>query len=489
MHATESAQNGQKGVTAQICDWASNLKAEDIPADVLERAKYLILDGIACALVGAKVPWSEKYAEATMGFEPAGSCSIIGYDKKLGPIAAAMMNAAFIQATELDDYHSEAPLHSASIALPAIFAASEVLNQQEKAVTGLQVILASIVGFETGPRIGKAIYGADLLNNGWHCGAVYGAPAGALASGKLLGLSPESMEDAVGIACTQACGLMSAQYGGMVKRVQHGFASRNGLLGGLLAHGGYEAMKGVLEVPYGGFLTMFTKGNGKTPAYKEEEVTAELGTFWHTFTLRVKLYACCGLTHGAVEALENLQKKYPDLFAKSNLKNIRHAHVQLCSSSYSHCGWIPSERPISSIAAQMSISYILAATMVDQQCLLAQFSEHDNNLERPEVWELAEKISSSRSEEFDAFYGVSSGRVLVEFNDGTQVSETVEKPQGVKEPIPNSLILKKYRNLATSVTDATKVKAIEDLVLNLDTADDIRPLLDLLNSPVKSPFA
>jgi aconitate decarboxylase len=81
MHATEPAKNGEKGITAQICDWASNLKAEDIPADVLERAKYLILDGIACALVGAKVPWSEKYAEATMSFEPSGPCTIIGYDK------------------------------------------------------------------------------------------------------------------------------------------------------------------------------------------------------------------------------------------------------------------------------------------------------------------------------------------------------------------------------------------------------------------------
>nr|ALI59896.1 cis-aconitate decarboxylase [synthetic construct] len=481
--------NAKSGVTAEICHWASNLATDDIPSDVLERAKYLILDGIACAWVGARVPWSEKYVQATMSFEPPGACRVIGYGQKLGPVAAAMTNSAFIQATELDDYHSEAPLHSASIVLPAVFAASEVLAEQGKTISGIDVILAAIVGFESGPRIGKAIYGSDLLNNGWHCGAVYGAPAGALATGKLLGLTPDSMEDALGIACTQACGLMSAQYGGMVKRVQHGFAARNGLLGGLLAYGGYEAMKGVLERSYGGFLKMFTKGNGREPPYKEEEVVAGLGSFWHTFTIRIKLYACCGLVHGPVEAIEKLQRRYPELLNRANLSNIRHVYVQLSTASNSHCGWIPEERPISSIAGQMSVAYILAVQLVDQQCLLAQFSEFDDNLERPEVWDLARKVTPSHSEEFDQDGNcLSAGRVRIEFNDGSSVTETVEKPLGVKEPMPNERILHKYRTLAGSVTDESRVKEIEDLVLSLDRLTDITPLLELLNCPVKSPL-
>ena len=69
------------GVTTKLCSWVSNLKIEDIPPTVVERAKYLLLDGIACALVGAHVPWSEKYAEVTMGFEPAGYCTVMGHDK------------------------------------------------------------------------------------------------------------------------------------------------------------------------------------------------------------------------------------------------------------------------------------------------------------------------------------------------------------------------------------------------------------------------
>ena len=69
------------GVTAQLSHWISGLQLSDVPPAVLERAKYQLLDGIACALVGAHVPWSEKYVEATAEYEPAGEYSVIGWDK------------------------------------------------------------------------------------------------------------------------------------------------------------------------------------------------------------------------------------------------------------------------------------------------------------------------------------------------------------------------------------------------------------------------
>jgi aconitate decarboxylase len=69
------------GPTTQLCEWAATLQRENIPETIISRAKYLILDGITCAMVGAKVPWSEKYVQATLDFEPPGYCSIIGHDQ------------------------------------------------------------------------------------------------------------------------------------------------------------------------------------------------------------------------------------------------------------------------------------------------------------------------------------------------------------------------------------------------------------------------
>jgi hypothetical protein len=46
------------GPTGRLSCWLANTTLDDVPATVRERAKHLILDGIACALVGAQLPVS-----------------------------------------------------------------------------------------------------------------------------------------------------------------------------------------------------------------------------------------------------------------------------------------------------------------------------------------------------------------------------------------------------------------------------------------------
>lgn len=113
------------------------------------------------------------------------------------------MNAAFIQACELDDYHSQAPLHSASIAISTLFAAAQARAMhptKPRTTTGMDLLLAAIACFETGPRVGKAVHGTDMLTRGWHSGAIFGAPASAIAASRLFELTDEEMEGAVGVS-------------------------------------------------------------------------------------------------------------------------------------------------------------------------------------------------------------------------------------------------------------------------------------------------
>ena len=165
-----------------------------------------------------------------------------------------MLNGTFIQGFELDDYHQSAPLHSNAIVLPALLAAAQYNNRgttsAKSQVTGADFLLATIVGYEVGPRVGLALNGGHMLSQGWHSGAVFGPSASAAAVSKLLELPPPMIEDALGTACTQACGLMSAQFESMVKRMHHGFASRSGLFAALMASEGYTGIKvGILIVP------------------------------------------------------------------------------------------------------------------------------------------------------------------------------------------------------------------------------------------------
>ena len=69
------------GPTGKLCVWIDSLSMASIPEDVKTRAKFLLLDGVACALVGAHLPWSEKATNVMLDMDPAGDCLVFGWDK------------------------------------------------------------------------------------------------------------------------------------------------------------------------------------------------------------------------------------------------------------------------------------------------------------------------------------------------------------------------------------------------------------------------
>ena len=70
-----------KGPTGKLSTWISSVALDDIPEEIRTRAKYLILDGVACGLIAAQLPWSKTAAEAVFALESPGNCSIIGWDR------------------------------------------------------------------------------------------------------------------------------------------------------------------------------------------------------------------------------------------------------------------------------------------------------------------------------------------------------------------------------------------------------------------------
>jgi aconitate decarboxylase len=404
----------------------------------------------------------------------------------LGPLAAAVLNGAFIQATELDDYHSMAPLHSAAVVLPALLAAAQFKatgngrgGSRQQKVSGEDFLMAAVVGFETGPRAGLAMGGGELLVRGWHSGAIYGCPAAAVGSSRLLGLTPDQTESAIGIACTQAGGLMSATYEGMIKRVQHAFAARNGLFGTLLARNGYVGIKKVFERRYGGFLSMFSKGTNRSPPYDVRRVVEDLGQTWQIWNMRVKLHACVGGCHGQIEAIAKLQEQHPDRFEASQLHHIVSIKVGLSGPIFAHDGWAPHERPMTTTGAQLNAAYIGAVQLVDRQVLLEQFT--DSTLNRDDVWELIYKTSCYHETRFDLPHYGCGALVTIVFDDGTVLDKTVDQPRGFDPPIADEDIRRKYHQLASSaIDDEKRIERIEELVLSLETLDDVSEIIELL---------
>lgn len=321
-----------------------------------------------------------------------------------------------------------------------------------------------------------------MLTMGWHSGAVFGPSASAAAVSKLFDLNADSIEDALGIACTQACGLMSAQFESEVKRMQHGFAARNGLLAALLAKGGYIGIKRVYEREYGGFLDMFTKGMEKKPRFLLDEVSKDLGSAWKTEGVRVKPYAAMAATHGAIDCVRILQQKHPDLM--KDLEGIESVTLRLGDVAFHHGGW-KAERPLTSVGAQMSAAYVAATQMIDREVMPRQF--RSDKLERDEVWSLMEKISCVDDSQIVGGLGATKAEVV--WKNGKKAEASVKDARGVDPELSNQEIVEKWRGLVKGVIDDKRRDEIERTCLGLEELDDVMELAGLIAGMTKNVIA
>ena len=286
------------------------------------------------------------------------------------------------------------------------------------------------------------------------------------------------MEDALGMAATQSGGLMAAQFGAMSKRMQHGFASRNGLTAALLAQGGYTGIREVFDQPYGGFLSTF--GEGHQPDVTQ--ITAELGLRWETERIVVKPYAAMGGLHAALDALG-------DIDARRHLvaDEIQKIDVDLSHTVYHH-GWWPPERPLSPTGAQMNIAYVLAVAVLDGTALVEQFSP--TRIDADDVWGLIPRIEAHHDVAFDEAGPLGRGRtrLRITFTDGTVLEASLAAARSALDPLSDDAVVEKFRRLTAGVLDAERSERLVRLVLSIDELSDLNALVEALAPVVRSPF-
>jgi aconitate decarboxylase len=465
---------GARGETARLASWVAGFTLDDAPGEIVERAKLILLDGIGCALVGARLPWSCTAVQAVMILEGQGSVPIIGWDRTLAGPAAAVLNSSFIQGFELDDFHPLAPLHSASLLIPALLSAVHLGS----GVDGARFLSATIAGLEVGPRVGLALHGSEMLSRGWHSGPVFGSISAAAAVANLLGLDSGATEDAFGLGATQAGGLMAAQFGADSKRMQHGFAARNGYYAALLARFGYTGIKAVFEQPYGGYLSTF--GEGHDPDVSQ--IDSDLGERWETLRVAIKPYAAMGGLHGAIDAVFEIATQRP-----LEADEIEKIDVDLSHTVYHH-GWWPPERPLTPTAAQMNVAYSVAVAVIDGAALVDQYSPA--RIESDDVWRLIPRIEAHHQAEFDAHsWGRGQTRVKIRFRDGTELESYQLAAKSVLEGPNRDFVVAKFEELTRRVIGVDRQKDIKDAVLSIEQAANLDQLIDLLAASVTSPFA
>src|SRR5579871_474255 len=274
------ASTGDNPHTRGIAEFIAGLTYARIPAEVVARVKLLILDALGCALYGAGLPWSRILLTMLRGLDATKACAVWGTGERLSAPHAALVKGTLVQSFELDDVHRAGVLHVGAVTLPALIAVAEL----RPGMSGRDFLRAAVAGYEIGPRVGLCM-GPEHIGQGWHSGATVGVFAAAAGAAAGLRLSDRQAVHALGIAGTQAAGLMAAQYGAMVKRMHAGRASQSGLYGALFAAQGFTGIEEVFESEYGGFCTTFSRS---TDRFDLAQLTAGFGKVWQTMGVALK---------------------------------------------------------------------------------------------------------------------------------------------------------------------------------------------------------
>jgi len=452
--------------TRGIAQFVSALCYESIPDEVVHRVKLLILDSLGCALYGAGLPWARILREQLGSVDSSRGCVVWGTGERLSAPHAALVNGTQVQGFELDDVHRAGVLHVGAVVLPALIAVAEIRRE----MSGKEFLTSALTGYEVGPRVGLCM-GPEHIAQGWHSGATVGVFAAAAAAARAFRLDEARTVHALGIAGTQAAGLMAAQYGSMVKRMHAGRASQSGLYGALLAQGGFTGIEDVLESSYGGFCTTFSRS---TDRFNLAELTSGFGERWETLRIALKFYSCVGSNHTPLDAIREMQGERH--FAPEEVERIV---IHASQVTVDHAGWKYVPRGLT--AAQLNLPYSVATYLIEGDCFVDQFTE--DKVADPQRIALAEKVEvrhdptiTARGREFRH-----TVRVEVRLRDGTRMERSIDAARGSEGKFASDEdIVAKFDHLAQHALPRRQIDELRDAVLGLDDLADARVIADLL---------
>ena len=459
-----SAEDG--GHTRRIAEFVSALTYDRTPTEVRERIKLVILDALGCAIYGAQLEWSRILQSALAAVDQTRTNVIWGTPLRLCAPHAALINGTQVQGFELDDVHREGGLHVGAVTLPVLIAVAEGRGP----LSGREFVTAAVAGYEIGPRVGKCM-GPEHLGQGWHSGATVGVFSAAASGARGLRLSAEQTVHALGIAGTQASGLMAAQYGAMVKRMHAGRAAQSGLYGALLAHAGFTGIVDVFEAPYGGFCATFSRSQDR---FSLNALSAGLGERFETMGIALKFYSCVASNHTTLDAIREIRSRRP--FTLDELEKIV---VHASQVTVDHVGW--PYQPQGLTAAQLNLPFCVATLVREGDVFVDQFTPkavHDDARIT-----LSRKVAVVHDPAITALGAAFRHKVRVEvhFRDGSVETETREAPRGSERSFASQgEIVEKFFKLTRQAMSEAQQSALIDAVLYLEKLDDSGRLARLM---------
>ncbi|MFE8047193.1 MmgE/PrpD family protein [Brenneria goodwinii] len=428
--------------TRQLVNFAGSLSAQAIPDAIRRKVRLHLLDALACGWAASRHQVSGPVIHAARLFGGNGDCTVFG-ESGFSPLAAAFGNAAVINGLDHDD---GVEIDGKGLGHPGatlIAAAMAALDLHPAPVSQDALINALTAGFEVNNRLIHAIQPSAERFNQVYGVAQHQAIGAALVAGRLLGLSPEQLNQAVGLAAVLTplpslhqynwrqrplLSLKDAVAPAAQAAVQAVIMAQQGLIGGLDVLDGEQ-----------GFWRMI--GSDR---FAPEILTDNLGSHWYAGYGSFKRYPACRWLACALECMECIMRE-----TGWQAADIRAIEVQTFPRLVDD---MMDYRPRTATDAQFSLPWTLAAVAGGLPPGADWYTE--KSMQSEALQTLADKVTAVIAPEFAQRMHSSArqpgARVVVTHRHGESAVQERDKPLGSAErPMTDAEIITKARRNLT----------------------------------------
>lgn len=385
------------GGLLRLAQFVSGLKYEQLPQEVIEKVKVILLHNFSVAFAGADGLEQIRQYRSKAGLPSPGESTVLMDGSNTTAETAAFLNGLLFHSRAQDDVHNEAGTHIGCIVLPAALAVAE-----SRGATPQEMIEAIVAGYEAVSLIGS-LHSKISTQRGFRSSAIYGPFASAAAAAKLYKLDVNRTVNALALAANFSAGLNQTWIAGTGEwRVQTSMAAMHGIMAAKLALSGFDAAPDILEGEKG-FFYAFTGEQRDI-----EERCDKLGKEWGIFEVSFKPYPVCAINQVPVHMLRQMMQEHP-----FSMKDVQKIRIGLCpyDAQYPGIDW---KGPYSGYgAALMSAQFCLAVLVKEGKVTVEALGQvHD-----PEILRLVQRIEIFQDESLSR-YGC---MIEVALNDGYNI--------------------------------------------------------------------
>jgi 2-methylcitrate dehydratase len=455
------AKSGGRGPTVaqDIARWVVALRYEELPADVIARAKRVLLDTLGCALgaIGAEPVKAAQRVVALQGGNP--QSTILGLARKASCDQAAFLNGMALRYFDYNDYIALGRPNHASINVAPALAVAEM-----QGLSGRDLLLGLVAGYEVEVRLRDAI--AAKRREGWDDTSIEAQYAAAATAGKLLQLDEAKLANALAIAGSNANTLAEVRRGAELtpaKGSAEPMAARNGVFAALLARAG-------LTYP----LTIFEGENGFAKMVSgplDEAILRERSGDFQILKSCIKLWPCVGTAQAPIAAALDVSKRQP------RAEEIAAITVALSDFAYRQQIAYPEE--ISTREhADHSIPYLVARALLDSDVRVTDFEQA--RFKDPRALALKKKLTV-RPEASLSNENLGANLEVTLLNGAVLTASVPIPPGNMLNPAGDAELTRKFLALSEAVLGSARAQRAIEVILAVDTMPDLGNLLSALS--------